>query len=545
MPEMKTKIKKWFDTICLPKTRFPMKADLAKREPSILEYWQKSQTYKKILDGRKNNADRFLLHDGPPYANGHFHVGHALNKILKDMINKYHLLQGKYVNYIPGWDCHGLPIELAVIKKLAKQKDGSEKDPHKVRAACREYANHFIHVQAQDQSRLGIFWNGKGIEKLKSILSSKEEESQMNFYYTMSKTFEANILQTFRDLYEKEMIYKNKKPIHWCFSCSTALAEAEIEYDLHKSPSIYVAFPVKKEENLFVIIWTTTPWTLPANLGVAFHPKFEYAIYHTPKGRILLATGMEERFFESVGLDFSQKEIITSEQIKGLEVMHPFLERESKVLFGDNVTLEHGTGIVHTAPGHGNDDYNIGLKYNLDVYCPVDHRGRFTAAFPEMEGVKIFDANPGIIQKLEQKDLLVHSSEVEHSYPHCWRCHKPLIFRATPQWFFSMDTLKELSVKEVKKVEWIPGWGEKRFHSMIENRPDWCLSRQRFWGVPIPAFQCDHCKETHLTIDGLDHIIKLVQKEGIEVWFEKEIEYLLPKGAQCLKCNSTKFKKRK
>ena len=531
---------KYSETICLPQTEFPMRADLAKKEPNILKYWQENKTYSSILESRKNNTEKFLLHDGPPYANGHFHVGHALNKILKDTINKFQILQGKFVKFVPGWDCHGLPIELAVIKELSKKKDGSEKDSTKVRAACREYAAKYIKIQAQDQSRMGIFWDNSNID----LVNTKElTETPKNFYYTMSPHCEASILKTFQGIFNKNLIYRGKRPIHWCPSCATALAEAEVEYENHTSKSVYVKFPVLHHKNLYVVIWTTTPWTLPANLGLSFHPEFVYCIYETNVGHLIIAEGLEEQFFAKTSLSFTNKKPISQKELQELTVQHPFIERESKILLGEHVTLEAGTGVVHTAPGHGHEDYVIGKKYDLETYCPVDNRGRYTSDFKEMEGVKVLEANETIVEKLATLGVLIFTEEIKHSYPHCWRCHKPLIFRATSQWFLSIEPLREKALSSIKDVQWIPTWGENRFEAMVSNRPDWCLSRQRLWGVPIPAVQCTKCDETHITTQTLEHIIKLVEKDGIEVWFDKEAHELLPSNTVCLKCGSTSFEK--
>ncbi len=537
----------WSNTIRLPNTEFAMRAQLPVREPQIIEYWKSKKVYQRILEKRRQEgAPHFILHDGPPYANGNFHVGHALNKILKDVINKYEILQGKYAPYVPGWDCHGLPIELAALKKLANRKKGEDKDPQKVREACRKYAADFIQIQAADQTRFGVLWNDEEIE----AVTRPEQEAKPNFYYTMSADYEAGILTAFRDLFAKGYIYKGLKPVYWDTKAQTAMAEAEIEYENHTSPSIYVKFPVKNKigesrslQPEFVAIWTTTPWTLPANLAVCFHPEFSYQVYKTNQGNIVIAEGLEESFFENAGLTFTEKEKITAEEVQNLEVSHPFLDQPSTVVFGRHVTLEAGTGVVHTAPGHGLDDYNVGLEYDLDPYSPVDHRGRYTADFAQMEGEYVFDANPKIIELLKEKNALIHVSQIEHSYPHSWRSHSPLIFRATPQWFLQIEPLRKEALNASGKVEWIPAWGQNRFESMVENRPDWCLSRQRHWGVPIPAFSCTKCGHTHMDTRTLDHIIQLVRKEGIEIWFNKEAKELLPENISCEKCQESSFSK--
>ncbi|MES0489189.1 MAG: isoleucine--tRNA ligase [Leptospirales bacterium] len=538
----------WSQSIHLPQTEFPMRAQLPMREPGIIEFWENNKIYNRILDKRKaENAKPFILHDGPPYANGNFHVGHALNKILKDMINKYHLLQGKYVPYVPGWDCHGLPIELAALKKLANRKKGEDKDPQKVRAACRKYAAEFIQIQANDQSRFGVLWDNTGIEDT----AKPEQTGHKNFYYTMSADYESNILRAFRNLFEKGYIYKGKKPVYWDTKAQTAMAEAEVEYENHTSPSIYVKFPVKNKEAFSdrklspegVVIWTTTPWTIPANLALCFHPDLPYSVYKTDKGNLVIADGLEESFFEVTGISFSDKESITKAEIETIEASHPFINRNSKIVFGNHVTLEAGTGVVHTAPGHGQDDYRTGLEYDLEPYSPVDHRGRYTSEFPEMEGDYVFDANPKIVELLKEKEALLGYAEIEHSYPHSWRSHSPLIFRATPQWFLGVEDLRKKAMEEAGKVKWIPSWGQNRFESMLENRPDWCLSRQRAWGVPIPSFACEKCGATHMDLQSLDHIVAIVEKEGIEVWFEREASQLLPQGAKCGECGGETFAK--
>ncbi len=537
------KTKKWTKTISLPSTSLPMKANLVKKEPDILAYWQENTIYHRATQRNTNQKKTFILHDGPPYANGNFHVGHALNKILKDTLNKYYILKGYRTHYIPGWDCHGLPIEIAVLKQLSKEKGGSRKDIKQIRQACRDYAKQYILIQAQEQSRMGVFWDEAGAIDFKN----QKFLDNGSFYYTMSKQFEVNILKAFKELFTRQLIYKGEKPIHWCISCATALAEAEIEYAQHSSKSIYVAFPVENTikgfSNCFVAIWTTTPWTLPANLAIAFHPSSQYAIYETPKGNMIIAVERAEEICAIIKCSATSKYLLTKNDIEILKVRHPFLFRESKVIFGEHVTMDVGTGIVHTAPGHGHDDYLIGLQYDLEPYCPVDHRGRYTSDFPEMEGEKIFASNDTIINKLEKLDVLLAISDLEHSYPHCWRCHKPVIFRATEQWFFSIEPLKELAIEASKKTKWIPDWGENRFISMIENRPDWCLSRQRIWGVPIPEFQCNSCGHTYMTVESLENIVQAVEEKGIEVWFEKEAKDFLPAGYKCSECASQDVRK--
>lgn len=514
-----------------------MRANLAQREPDTVRFWKENTAYQRTLKNKSNSDKKLILHDGPPYANGHFHTGHALNKILKDIIVKYYRFQGYFAPYVPGWDCHGLPIELAVMKKLSNKKDGSHRDPQKVRAACREYAENFIRIQAQDQTRMGVHWDDSELDQ------DKLPDEPQNFYYTMSSHYEAGILRTFRDIYAKGLVYRGKKPIHWCPSCATALAEAEVEYAEHTSPSIFVGFPVENEKDTYVVIWTTTPWTLPANLAVSFHPRFEYVKARTSKGTFIIAKDLAESFSSETGIPIESTEDISQDEISGLKVRHPFLDRESKVLFGEHVTLDAGTGVVHTAPGHGQDDYVVGAAAGLEPYSPVDHRGRYTDEFSMMEGVKVDEANPKIIELLKEKQLLLGLKEIQHSYPHCWRCHRPLIFRATSQWFLKIDPLRENALAATEKVKWEPEWGEKRFRSMLENRPDWCLSRQRQWGVPITAFSCSDCGNEILTTQILDHIIDLVSENGIEVWFERDEKDLLPPETTCEQCGSKNLRK--
>ncbi|MCP4134995.1 MAG: isoleucine--tRNA ligase [bacterium] len=517
-------------TVNLPKSDFPMKANLPNREPEMLKKWNEEKLYWKIQEARKD-AELYILHDGPPYANGNIHIGHALNKILKDMIIKHKSMQGYRAPYVPGWDCHGLPIELNVTKKLGKKAREMEKVD--IRKGCREYADNFVDIQMEEFKRLGVFAN--------------YEEP----YKTLTPDYESKIVEVFGDIFKEGYITRNKKPIYWCPTCVTALAEAEVEYDDHSSPSIYVKFKVDPssididgldKDNLYVVIWTTTPWTLPANLAVSFHPRFEYSACKFNGEYYIVAKELAAELEKAVGSEKEDEVALTTEQIETMKVSHPFIDRESKVLFGDHVTLEAGTGIVHTAPGHGHDDYIIGLKYDLEVYCPVDDYGRYTGDFPEMKGVNVFDANSKVVDLLKEQDVLIHTEEIDHSYPHCWRCKKPLIFRATEQWFFMMDhkDLREKGIKSVDKTQWIPSWGESRFRSMAETRPDWCLSRQRTWGVPIPSFKCKKCEANMMSTESIAHFSEIAKTKGIDTWYTDDIKDLVPAGTVC-SCGSEEF----
>lgn len=514
-------------TVLLPETNFPMKADLAKREPGQIQIWKTEKVFQKMREIRKNKPS-FVLHDGPPYANGNFHVGHSLNKILKDIIIKSKTLSGFQTDMIPGWDCHGLPIEVQVLKNLGKEARNTS--PSELRKKCREYAAEFVGKQGEDLNRFLCFW---------------DEDHK---YLTMAPEFEARIVEVFGSLFEKGYIYKGKKPVYWCIDLATAHAEAEIEYQNHVSPSIYVKFAVKGETDTYCLIWTTTPWTLPANLAICFNEELPYSLFQSDShGRLILADGLKEAVEQKTGITLTKIKSLSNADLKQMVFLHPFLERESIPLFGNHVTLDAGTGCVHTAPGHGTDDYRVGTAAGLPTLSPVDDYGRYTDEFEMMKGIKIWDANPKIVELLREKNALVHFSEFTHSYPHSWRSKKPLIFRATPQWFFSIDHngLREESLKAIDKVQWIPDWGITRIRSMVESRPDWCLSRQRNWGVPIPSFTCKSCGQTHLDDKTIQHFIQIVKKEGIEVWYEKDAKDLLPQGTKCIKCGSDDLKQDK
>ncbi|MFA5519286.1 MAG: isoleucine--tRNA ligase [Spirochaetota bacterium] len=518
-------------TVNLPATDFPMRGNLPQKEPAMAAKWQDDKIYERIIKAREG-APTYILHDGPPYANGHLHLGHALNKILKDMIVKHKSMIGFKSLYVPGWDCHGLPIEHNVSKELGKtNKDASKIE---IRKKCRDYATKFVNIQMDEFKRLGVFGDYD------------------NPYLTMEQNFEARIVEVFGEIFEKGYIYKHKKPIYWCPACVTALAEAEIVYDNHTSSSIYVKFKVDPDsvaiegvnrDNLYVVIWTTTPWTLPANLGLSFHPEFKYSVFKFGEEYYVLAKELLGEMEKAAGK--AEMEIpITKQQIEAFTVNHPFIDRKSKVVFGTHVTLEQGTGIVHTAPGHGHDDYVVGMQNGLDVLCPVDDKGKFTDEFPLMKGVFVFDANPMVIDLLKEKNALVYESKIEHSYPHCWRCKKPLIHRAAEQWFFRIDhdDMRKKGLKAVASTQWIPSWGEARFRSMIETRPDWCLSRQRSWGVPIPSFRCADCGNNLMSPDTIRYFVTICKEKGLDSWYADDIKDLVPPGTIC-PCGSSSFEK--
>jgi len=523
------------NTLNLPQTNFPMKANLTEREPTIMSLWEEKKIYEKIQEKNRKNK-HYILHDGPPYANGHIHIGHALNKILKDVITKYKSMNGFYSPYVPGWDCHGLPIELQVDKNLGMKKE--EVDVPEKRRLCREYAAQFVDIQRGEFKRLGVLgdWSLP--------------------YLTMSYTYEASIVREFAHFVKEGYVYRGRKPVHWCPSCVTALAEAEVEYADKESPSIYVKFrvrdkdikeklPVLAERKVFIVIWTTTPWTLPANLALAVHPDLEYVAVNNGDEVYIVAEALLDTLREKQILKGEVLLQIQGKTLEGFVTEHPFIERQSRVFLGEFVTIGEGTGIVHIAPGHGEEDYEIGSKYGLDIYAPVDDRGRFTKQAGELEGQFVFKANQKIIEIMRNKNSLMKEERVIHSYPHCWRCKKPVIFRATEQWFISVEhnDLRGRCLEEIDRVNWIPRWGKERIHGMVLNRPDWCISRQRAWGVPITLIRCDSCGSFIKEEKVFEGIIRLFEEKGADVWFIKEAHEFLPSGYACKECGGKSFSK--
>lgn len=512
-----------------------MKANLSKREPEILARWEELDLYDKLRQKSKGSPS-YILHDGPPYANGHIHLGTALNKILKDMIVKSRQMSGLDAVYVPGWDCHGLPIEHQVDKELGERKLSMTQV--QIRRHCRRYAERFIDIQREEFRRLGVLGEWK------------------NPYLTMSYDYEATIARELGRFFALGSVIRSKKPIYWCASCRTALAEAEVEYHDHVSPSIYVKFPLSPESHArfpelsgkptFVLIWTTTPWTLPANLAITLHPDFDYVAIAVEKEIWILAEGLLEACLQTLGVaDYRVVRTFHASDLKGLNCRHPFLDRDSLLILGNHVTLDAGTGCVHTAPGHGREDYDMALEYSLEVYSPVDDSGSFTTDVPFFAGQFVFDANKSVNAKLRETGKLIQEKTISHSYPHCWRCKNPVIFRATEQWFISMEKndLRRRALEQIDLVEWVPSWGRDRIYNMVANRPDWCISRQRSWGVPITLFTCKGCGKLLATQEIFDHVAALFEKEGADCWFERTAEDLLPPGTQCSDCGGKKFGK--
>jgi isoleucyl-tRNA synthetase len=519
------------ETLNLPQTEFPMRANLSEREEDFQEFWKKNKVYETALEQREG-AEKFILHDGPPYANGDIHIGHALNKILKDIVTRYKTLQGYQSPYIPGWDTHGLPIEHQVTKELGeKRKDLSTAE---LREKCKDYALKYVDRQKDQFKRLGV-WGGW--EKP---------------YITLKPEYEAKQIEVFGEMIKKDYLYKGMKPVYWCTDCGTALAEAEVEYEDLRGPSIYVKFPVKESisigdteltaEDSYVVIWTTTPWTIPSNMAITLHPDFEYVVVKAEGDLLVVAKELVDEMMNVVGIDeYEVIEEVVGEELEGLLTKHPFFDRESPIIFGDHVTLEQGTGCVHTAPGHGHDDYIIGREYDLPIFAPMNDGGVFTDESGPFAGMYYDDANIKVTDMLKEDNLLMNLDFIDHSYPHCWRCKNPVIFRATEQWFASVDAIKDEAIEAVKEVDWYPSWGEDRMVDMIADRSDWCISRQKAWGVPIPIFYCKDCGEDVTTEETLEVVRKLFAEEGSNAWFEKSAAEILPEGYACGECGATEF----
>jgi isoleucyl-tRNA synthetase len=526
-------------TLNLPKTDFPMKAGLPQNEPKQLAAWDESKLYERILAAREGKP-LFVLHDGPPYPTGTIHLGTGLNKILKDLVVKSKSMAGHYAPYVPGWDCHGLPIETQVEKELGGK---GKVAPAEFRKLCRAFATRYVDQHRRDFKRLGVFgrWNDP--------------------YLTMNFEYEATIAGAFLDFMEKGYVYRGRKPVYWCLFDGTALAEAEVEYEDHVSPSVWVTFAAAGEgadsalaklgAGTSAVIWTTTPWTLPHNRGLAFHPDFEYAVVETEKGRLLLAAERVAALQAECGIkDARVMATFKGREFEGLKFQHPFLPMQVPGLLADYVTLDQGSGIVHTAPGHGADDFRTGQKYGLEIAAPIDDRGVYLEGLPEYKGKDVFTANPIIVKLLAEHGALLGHQNYKHTYPHCWRCHNPVIFRATEQWFIDLDraahgattSLRKLAMDEVHGVKWTPAWGEERIHEMVEGRPDWCVSRQRFWGVPIIVFYCDGCGKRLEDFAALKNVLKWFAKEGADAWYEHAAEELLPAGTACA-CGASKWRK--
>ena len=529
-------------TLNLPKTSFPMQARLPENEPKFLERWQTEDLYGRLRRARAGSPS-FVLHDGPPYANGNIHLGTVINKVLKDFVVRSKTMAGFDSPYLPGWDCHGLPIEIKVDQELGPAK--ARMSPVEIRAACRRYAEKYVEVQRQSFRRLGVMgeWD--------------------NPYLTMSAHYESVIAGAFVEMLSRGYVYKGLKPVHWCLNCRTALAEAEVEYENHSSSSIWVRFPLPEDAGRIdpaltgrgagVLIWTTTPWTIPANLATAFHPRFEYVAVEAAGEVHLVARALLEATAKACG--WTNPRVLagfTGDRLEGLRFRHPFLDRDSRGLLADHVTLEQGTGCVHTAPGHGHEDFAIGRQYGLPAYCPVDGAGRFFHAadaegrLPEsLIGRTVWEANPLVVDLLRQRGALLAEEKIEHSYPHCWRCHNPTIFRATEQWFIGMDRhdLRRLTLDEIRRVRWTPEWGQERISGMIATRPDWCISRQRVWGVPLTVFYCESCREPLTDPAALNTVVRLFAEHTADVWYQRQASELLPPGFRCPPCGGSSFRK--
>jgi len=518
-------------TLNLPKTDFPMKANLPQRELEIFKWWEDNDIYAKSL---KINEDKplFVLHDGPPYANGDIHLGHALNKILKDIIVKFKSMSGYKAPYVPGWDTHGLPIESQAIKKLGV--DRYEADPLAFRKICRDFALKYVDIQREGFKRLGV------------------RGDWANPYLTLNPEFEAKQIEVFGEMAQKGYIYKGLKPVYWCTDCETALAEAEIEYADSVAQSLYVKFPVVDDKGLFgnlantyFLIWTTTAWTLPANMAVCVNPDIEYGLVRFDNGEVyVLAIDLIDAVAADANLgSYEILKRFKGSQLEGIETHHPFFERLSPVILGEYVTLEQGTGCVHIAPGHGQEDFEVGRKYDLQVLNPVDDKGYMTKEAGKFAGMFYEEAGKAIIDEIRSNGMLLAVKDVQHSYPHCWRCKNPVIFRATEQWFASIDGFREQALEAIASVKWTPAWGQDRMTNMVKERYDWCISRQRLWGVPLPIFYCKECGEAIINADTISAVSNLFREKGSDVWFVMDAADILPEGFSCPHCGGKTFTK--
>ena len=531
------------NTINLPKTTLEMRANATVKELETQKFWEENKIYEKLVNQR-DKANKFILHDGPPYLSSEkIHVGTALNKILKDIIIKYKNQQGFYSPYVPGYDAHGLPIENAVVKTLKGGRHSISEG--ELRQKCREYAANSLKGQEAAFKRLGVLGNWD------------------NPYLTIRPEYEATQIRVFGEMYKKGYIEKGLKPVYWCASCETALAEAEVEYADVSSSSIYVRFEFDEAstkkinelvdlqgKKIYAIIWTTTPWTIPSNVAISMHPRFEYTIFEKAGDAYIVATDLLPAFLADTGIEQSEIKVLgtaSGQDFELLEVNHPLIDRKSKIILGEHVTLDAGTGLVHTAPGHGLEDWEVGCKYNIYILSPLDSKGCWTeeCRIPELVGVPYYKGNNMVIEMLEQTKALIFKNEITHSYPHCWRCKNPVIYRATPQWFVKVDRFRDKALEAIKGVKWIPASGENRIGNMVADRTDWCISRQRAWGVPIPVFYCEDCGEVICTDETIENVAKIFEKESSDAWVKRETKDLLPEGFKCPKCGKTHIRKEK